>query len=96
MNGKDDHGYPLPLLRPPSRLEKLENAQKQSIDMILGLHALCMAKGLFTHEELDKMVKLVSEARPKLQEFSVAEGIKAIVAAFRIEGGSSGPGGGEK
>ncbi len=91
MNG--DGKYLLP--RPPSRLEKLEGTLSSVIDMVLALHALGMAKGLFTHEELVKMTELVSKARPKLKEFTIDEGIKAIVAAWRIETGGEPKGGGK-
>lgn len=83
-NNRDDHGYQLPRL--PSRLEKLEQTVSSALDMILALHALNMVKGTFTHEELDKMIGIVAEARPKLSKtFTVEEGLKAIQAAFRIE-----------
>ena len=78
--------------RPLSRLEMAESNLSNTIDLVLALHALLVAKGLSTHEEIDKMCHIVADARPKLgKEFTVEEGIKAIVVAFRIEtGGQSG------
>lgn len=76
-----------PYIRPPSRLDKLEQTVSSALDIILALHALNVVKGTFTHEELNKMVGIVAKARPKLSgTFTVEEGIKAIMAAFRIEG----------
>jgi len=85
MPNGDDHRYLLP--RPPTRLEKLEQTVGNVIDMVLALHALSMAKGTFTHEELVRMTEIVARVRPKISEtFTVEEGLKAIMAAFRIEG----------
>jgi len=88
MSGGDSFRIPIP--RPPSRLEMLEVNLSNTIDLMLALHALLVAKGLSSHEEIDRMVHLVADARPKLgKEFTIEEGIKAIVVAFRIEGGTS-------
>ena len=84
-------GIPIP--RMPSRLEKLETSLHNTINIVLAMHALNVARGQYTHDELDKMVGIVSKVRPQLSEvFTVEDGIKAIVAAFRIEtsGGESG------
>lgn len=81
-----NHSQPF-LPRPPSRLERAETNLSHTIDLVLALHALLVTKGLSTHDEIARMVKIVADARPKLgKEFTVEEGIKAIVAAFRIEG----------
>lgn len=89
----DDHNFPL--IRPPSRLEQVEMNLKSAIDILLALHALLVAKGLSSHQEIEKMTQIVADARPKLsKEFTVEQGIKAIIAAFRIEGsGDKGKGG---
>lgn len=85
-NKRNDHN--VPLFPQPSRLDKLESSLSSTIDLVLALHAILVAKGLATHEEIDRMAGIVKDARPKLSgEFSVEEGIKAIVVAFRIEGG---------
>ena len=45
-----------------------------------------MAKGLWTHEDISRMTDTVAEVRPEMNEtFTVEQGIRAIVAAFRIE-----------
>lgn len=83
-----DHRRPFPLPRPPSRLEIVESNLHQTINLLLALHATLMAKGLSTHEEIDKMARIVEDARPKLgKEFTIEEGIKAIITAWRIETG---------
>ena len=70
----------------PSRQEKAETSLSNTIDIVLAMHALNVAKGQYTHEELDRMVGIVSKVRPKLGEvFTVEQGIKAIIASFRIE-----------
>ena len=81
--GNGDH---IPFIRPPSRQEKLEISLGNTINIVLALHALNVARGQYTHEELDRMIGIVEKVRPKLSEaFTVEQGIKAIVAAFRIE-----------
>jgi len=83
------NGFRIPVPRPPSRLEILESNLHNTIDLVLALHAILMVKNIATHEEIDKMAKIVGDARPKLgKEFTIEEGIKAIVVAFRIEGGT--------
>lgn len=83
MSNGDRH---LHFERQPSRLDNLEASLGSAINILLAMHALNVAKGQYTHEELDKMVGIVSKVRPKLSEaFTIEEGIKAIVAAFRIE-----------
>lgn len=89
----NSRGERIPIPRQPSRLEQLEASLNNTIDVVLAMHALNVAKGQYTHEELDRMVGIVSNVRPKLgSTFTVEGGIKAIVAAFRIEtsGGKGG------
>jgi len=72
--------------RKPSRLEKAELRLSELIDIMFGIHALLIAKGLVTFEETSKMVDLVRHARVKLgKDFTVEEGLKAIIAQWRIE-----------
>lgn len=75
-----------PFVRPPTPLEKLQMTVGKIIDMVLAIHALNLVKGTYTHAELSKMMDIVAKVRPKMSEsFSVEEGLKAIMAAFRIE-----------
>lgn len=76
----------IPFVEPPSRLDRLESTLASLADITLAMHTLHIAKGQYTHEELIKMVGIVSEARPKVgKTFTIEEGLKAIIAAFRIE-----------
>ncbi len=73
-------------VRPPTPLEKLQHTVGNVIDMILAIHALNLVKGTYTHAELTKMVDIVAKVRPKMGEtFNIEEGLKAIMAAFKIE-----------
>ena len=76
----------IPFVGPPSRLDRIEITLSSLADITLAMHALNIAKGQYTHEELKKMIEIVSKARPKLGgSFTFEEGLKAIMAAFRIE-----------
>ena len=73
-------------VRPPTPLEKLQVTMGKVIDMVLAIHALNLVKGTYTNDELSKMMDIVAKVRPKMSEtFTVEEGLKAIMAAFRIE-----------
>ena len=73
-------------VRPPTPLEKLQATMGKVIDMVLAIHALNLVKGTYSNDELLKMVDIVAKVRPKMSEtFTVEEGLKAIMAAFKIE-----------
>ena len=73
-------------VRPPTPLEKLQAVMSTTSDMVLAIHALNLVKGTYTNDELSKMMDIVAKVRPKMSEtFTVEEGLKAIMAAFRIE-----------
>ena len=85
-NGKIPSSLPFPMPRQPSRLDKAEYNLNSTINIVLAVHALSIAKGLWTHEDVSKMTDIVAKVRPKMSEtFTVEQAIKAIVAAFRIE-----------
>lgn len=74
-------------IRQPTRLEKAESALSNLIDFNLAIAAMCMERGTFTHEELFKMESIIKDARRQLgSAFTIEEGMKAVRAAFRIEG----------
>jgi hypothetical protein len=58
------------------------------VDIELAMYALLINKGLITPEDTQRMVKIVRGARAKLgNSFTFDEGLKAILATFRIETG---------
>lgn len=78
-------------IRPPSPLEKLQGTVVELIDFTLAIAAMNMEKQMFTHEELFRMEAIIKDARRKLgSAFTIEEGMKAVRAAFRIEGDKSG------
>lgn len=75
---------PIPLETP---LQKLQVVVTELIDFNLAVAAMCMERGTFTHEELFRMERVIKDARRKLgTAFTIEEGMKAVRAAFRIEG----------
>ena len=74
-------------INPLTPLQKLQNTVAELIDFNLAVAAMCMERGTFTHEELFRMEKIIKDARRELgPAFTIEEGMKAVRAAFRIEG----------
>jgi len=75
-----------PPIRLPNRIEKTEAALTQLIDFVLSIHALLQEKGYYTHEEVNRMERVMADGRRRLgKSFNIEEGIKAIRAAYRLE-----------
>ena len=80
------NGDHIPLLRPPSPLQKLQAVTQELIDFTLAVAAMNIEAGTFNHEQLFKMEDIIRDARRKLgSAFTIEEGMKAVRAAFRIE-----------
>ena len=75
-------------LRQETDLQKAQRHLSSLITDYLALVALLSAKGVIRLEELEKMVPIMGEARRTLGgDFTVEQGMKAVQAAFHIEGG---------
>jgi len=75
--------------RQPSRLDKAECNLNSTINIVLAVHALGIAKGLWTHEDVSKMTDIVAKVRPKMSEvFTVEQAIRRDlpVVVFPIDG----------
>lgn len=83
-----DERFPFGRIRHKTPFEKLQEIVTELIDFNLAIAAMCMERGTFTHEELFRMEAVIKDARRKLgTAFTIEEGMKAVRAAFRIEGG---------
>lgn len=81
----------IPILGPPSKVDKLGGIVTQLIDFTLALAAMNIERGTFNQEQLFRMESIIKDARRKLgSAFTIEEGMKAVRAAFRIELGKEG------
>ena len=75
--------------REPSLQERLslaEAALSNLINCLLSDHALMIEKGYFTHEESERMLRIVRSTRAKMgQSFDLTTALAAMRAAFKIE-----------
>lgn len=87
MLPNDGQGVVMPRLQTTKqRLERAEVALTQLIDFTMAIAAMNMVAGHFTLDQIIRMEKVVKEARRRIgKDFTFEEGMKAVVAAFKIE-----------
>ena len=69
-----------------ARLKKAETSLTELIDFVLTEYAMLLEHGFFDHDQFARMNSILKEARRKLgADFTMAEGMKAIRMAYRLE-----------